>query len=237
MWIFPLAATIISAFFSGIVFRLYLSGRNPAHLAWAFALFLFGLGTACDFLAGVSGWTPLIAKTYYLAGAVAVVGYLALGTLYLLAPGAIARLWLLAIAVLTVLAAILLARAGIDQAGLHSTAEPGWQAIDRSALIKVITIAINGGGTLIIVGGAAYSALRGRYARANILIAMGTLIVAGAGSLTALGNAEYNSIGQAAGITVMFAGFLMTMAAPRPRAASPAAADVIEADAATSDAG
>jgi hypothetical protein len=219
MWIFPLIATLISAFFAGIVFRLYVDRRSPAHLAWAFALFLFGFGTACDFLAGVSGWTPLIAKTYYLVGAMVVVGYLALGTLYLLAPRVIARLWLAAMVILTLLAIILLAGAGVDPVKLQSETDPGWQAIERSALIKIIMITINSIGTLVIVGGAVYSAVRGRYARANILIALGTLIVAAAGSLTALGRAEFHSIGQALGITVMFTGFLMTMTAARPAGA------------------
>ncbi len=215
MWVFPLAATIISAFFSGIVFRLYLVRRNPAHLAWAFALFLFGFGTACDFLAGVSGWTPLIAKTYYLAGAMVVVGYLALGTLFLLAPRRVALSWLAAMVVLTAISIVLLASAGVDTAALNTETQPGWQAIDRSAAIKSITIAVNSLGSLIIIGGAVYSAVRGRYKRANILIALGTLIVAFAGSLTASGRAEFHSIGQALGITVMFAGFLMTMPSSR----------------------
>ncbi|MHB9053210.1 MAG: hypothetical protein ACYC5F_04380 [Thermoleophilia bacterium] len=221
MWIFPLAATLVSAFFSGIVLRQYLLRRHPAHLAWSFALFLFGLGTSCDFLASVGNWTPLIAKTYYVAGAMVVVGFLALGTLYLLAPLAVARIWLAAMIVLSVLAVFFVARAGIDTAALHSPDQPGWQAIDRSTPIKAIMIAINALGTLIIVGGAGYSAIRGRYVRANITIALGTLLVAGAGSMTALGRAEFNSIGQTAGITVMFAGFLMTMAAARARRDSP----------------
>ncbi len=216
MWIFPLAATIISALFSGIVFRLYLNRHNPAHLAWAFALFLFGLGTACDFLASAGGWTPLIAKTYYLTGAMIVVGYLALGTLYLLAPRTVARAWLLIMIILTVLAVLLLSGAGVDLVRLKSDTEPGWQAIDRSSLIKISTIAVNSIGTMIIVGGALYSALRRRYVRANILIALGTLVVAGAGSLTVFGRAEFNAIGQAIGISIMFTGFLMTMAVGPP---------------------
>ncbi len=216
MWIFPLFATVISAFFSGIVLRLYLTRRNPAHLAWSFALFLFGLGTACDFLASVSGWTSLIAKTYYLTGAMVVVGYLALGTLYLLAPRKVANLWLALMVGATVFSIILLAGAEVDPIKLKSDTEPGWQAINRSTLIKIMMILINSTGTLIIAGGAIYSALRGRYRRANILIATGTLIVAMAGSLATFGRPGFHSIGQAIGITVMFTGFLMTMTATRP---------------------
>lgn len=215
MLIFPLIATIISAFFSGIVFRQYLTRRNPAHLSWAFALFLFGVGTACDFLASVGGWTPLIARTYYLTGATVVVGFLALGTLYLLAPRPVARVWLVLMAGATILAIFLLAGAEVDPVKLKSETDPGWKAIDKPAMLSGMVVAINSLGTLILVVGAAYSAVYRRFALANILIAAGTLIVAGGGSLMRLGHYEFQSIGQALGIIVMFTGFLMTMAAAR----------------------
>ena len=92
-----------------------------------------------------------------------VVGYLALGTLYLLAPRAVARAWLAIMVILTIMAIVLLSGASVDPVRLRSETEPGWQAIDRSALIKAIMIAVNSIGTLIIVGGAVYSAFRGRY--------------------------------------------------------------------------
>ncbi|MBI5870440.1 MAG: hypothetical protein HZB44_05705 [Actinobacteria bacterium] len=221
MWILPLIATIVSALFSGIVFRQYLERRNPAHLSWAAALFLFGIGTACDFLASLSGWTPLIAKVYYLTGATVVVGYLALGTLYLLAPRRIARIWLALMLLATVTAIIMLAGAEVDPVKLRSEAESGWKAIDRPAALSAMVIAINSIGTLILVAGAAYSALYRRYTRANILIALGTLVVALGGSLMRLGHYEFQSVGQTAGITIMFAGFLMTMKPQERQSAQP----------------
>ncbi|MHB1054405.1 MAG: hypothetical protein ACYC51_04410, partial [Thermoleophilia bacterium] len=81
MWIFPLVASLIAALFAGAVSRQYLVRHNPAHLAWAVALFIFAVGSACDFIASVSGWTPFLARLYYLTGAVIVVGFLAAGTL------------------------------------------------------------------------------------------------------------------------------------------------------------
>lgn len=141
---------------------------------------------------------------------------LALGTLYLLAPRKVANLWLALMVAATVFSIILLAGAEVDPIKLKSDTEPGWQAINRSALIKIMMIAMNSIGTLIIAGGAIYSALRGRYRRANILIVIGTLIVAMAGSLATFGRSGFHSIGQAIGITVMFIGFLMTMTGIRP---------------------
>jgi len=214
MWALPLTATIISALFSGIVFRQYLERRNPAHLAWAAALFLFAVGTACDFLASASGWTPFIARTYYLCGATVVVGFLALGTLYLLAPKRLAQIWLALMIAATVAAIILLAGAEVDPLKLASETEPGWKAIDKPAALSAMVMAINILGTIILVAGAVYSAVYRRYALANILIASGTFVVAAGGSLMRLGYYEFQSVGQAAGISIMFAGFLMTMKPP-----------------------
>lgn len=217
MWIFPLIATFISSLFSGAVMRRYWSGGNAAHLAWAFALFVFAAATACDFIGSISGWTPLVAKVYYFAGAVVVVGYLALGTLYLLAPRAVAHAWLALMLAASVVAIVLLAGSGVDQFKLVHGDEPGWKAIEKPGLLVAITISINTAGTLILLGGAAYSVIRRRYPLPNILIAAGMLIVAFGGTLSRFGRYEFQSIGQAAGIIVIFAGFLMTSKAAGKR--------------------
>ena len=220
MWAFPLAAALISALFAGIVARQYGPRRHPALLAWAVALFIFAIASGCDFLGSISGWTAFTSKLYYLCGATVVVGYLGLGTLYLLAPRRLARAWLVAMLLITALAAVLLARSGMDRGALASGAGPGWKAIQKPALLTVLAIAVSSIGTIILVGGAVYSAVFRRLPLANILIAAGTLIVAGGSSLSNLGRYELQSIGQAAGIIVMFAGFLLTMSGSRKAAAA-----------------
>lgn len=215
MWIFPLVAALIAALFAGAVTRQYTARHNPAHLAWAVALFIFAVGSSCDFIASVSGWTPFLAKLYYLTGAVIVVGFLAAGTLYLLAPRRAAHVWVAIMLIVTVIAVVLLDRAGVDQARIQAGADPGWSAIDKPALLTGLAVSVNSLGTLILVVGAAYSAVYRRFPLANSLIAAGTLIVAGGGSLTRLGHYEYQSIGQAIGLIVIFFGFLMTAAAAR----------------------
>ena len=77
-------------------------------------------------------------------------------------------------------------------------------------------------GTVILVGGAAWSAY-GTWRRhgapsrlvANILIAAGALIVASVSTLTRLFHAyELFYVGQAIGVLVMFAGFMAAQRAP-----------------------
>lgn len=210
MWIFPLIATFISALFSGAVLRQYGESRNPAHLAWAAALFIFAVATACDLIGSFSAWNPLVARVYYLTGATLVVGYLALGTLYLLASRKVAHAWLAVMAAVSVLAVVLLAGADVDQYALAHGNEPGWKAIEKPGILTAMAVSVNSAGTLILLGGAAYSAWRRRYPLANILIAAGTLIIAFGGTLTRFGRYEYQSIGQAVGIIVIFIGFLLT---------------------------
>ncbi|MBE0429286.1 MAG: hypothetical protein IBX61_05380 [Thermoleophilia bacterium] len=215
MWIFPLIATVISALFAAVLMRQYFARRNPANLVWSVALVIFAVGSACDLAGSISGWTPFIARLYYLSGAVIVVGYLAAGTLYLLAPRTIAHIWLVLMLAVTVTGTILLATASVDQAMIDAGDEPGWRAIDKPPLLTVLSISVNSLGTAILVGGAVYSAVYRRFPLANILIAAGALIIAGAGTLTRLGQYEFQSIGQAIGIIVIFAGFLMVSRAGR----------------------
>lgn len=213
MWIFPLIASLIAVVFAGALARRYFSSRNPAQLVWVAAMLIFAAAAACDFIGSLSGWTPFIAKLYYLTGATIVVGYLAAGTLYLLAPRPVAHIWVLIMLGITVIATIILAGAPTDNSILEAGAEPGWKAIERPPLLTGLVVAVNSLGTLILIGGAIYSAIRRRYPVANILIAIGALILASGGTITRFGRYEYQSIGQAVGIIVIFIGFLMTTGA------------------------
>jgi len=59
--------------------------RRTYQLAWAIGSLLFGLAAGAEALGAASGWTNSLFKTWYLAGAVLNVGWLGLGTAFLLA--------------------------------------------------------------------------------------------------------------------------------------------------------
>ncbi len=223
MWIFPLAAMLVSGLFSGVVGRQYRRRRSPALLSWSVALFVFGIASACDFIGTFSGWSSYIAKIYFLTGATVVVGYLGLGTMYLLAPKRVARAWLAFMLIATVVGVILLSTASVDAKLLRSAAEPGWKAIRQPWPLAALVVSVNSLGTLILVGGAAFSAVFRRYPLANGLIAGGALITASGGTLTRFGHYQFQEIGQAAGITVMFAGFLLAGSRNKQSPGQPAA--------------
>ena len=227
MIFYPLAATLISAAFAATLIAQYRSKPRPYLLAWGVALAIYAVAALTEVIGAASGWNPLLYRVYYFTGGITVVGVLALGTICLLAPRfARPALW------------ILVVLAGIGLAGILGAAlQPG--LLDTRQVPSVDTIKVETGafnllailmaallnsvGTVILVGGAAWSAYstwrrHGAASRliANILIAAGALIVASASTLTRLFHVyEVFYVGQAIGVLVMFGGFLAAQRAPR----------------------
>jgi hypothetical protein len=227
MIFYPLVATLISAAFAITLWLQYRTKPRPYLLAWAVALAFYAIAALTEVIGAANGWNPLLYRTYYYFGAIILVGVLALGSIYLLAP----RFSRPALWVLIVLAAIGLA--GITgatlQPGLLDTRQvPSVDTIrlehgSFNVVALIMAAVVNSVGTIILVGGAAWSAY-GAWRRgappsrllANILIAAGALIVAGASTLTRLFHVyELFYVGQAIGVLVMFGGFLAAQRAPR----------------------
>jgi len=224
---YPLAATLISAAFAVTLGLQYRAKPRPYLLVWAVALGLYAIAALTEVIGAAGGWNAVLYRIYYYLGAIVLVGVLALGTIYLLAP----RFGRPALWVLLVLAAIGLA--GIVgaslQPGLLDTRQvPSVDTIrleqgSFNVISLIMAAVVNSVGTVILVGGAAWSAY-GTWRRggapsrlaANILIAAGALIVASVSTLTRLFHIyELFYVGQAIGVLVMFAGFLAAQRAPR----------------------
>jgi hypothetical protein len=224
---YALAATLISAAFAATLWVQYRARPRPYLLVWAIALALYAIAALTEVIGAAGGWTAFLYRTYYYFGAIILVGVLALGTIYLLAP----RFSRVALWTLIVLAAIGLAAvlgAQLQAAKLETHQVPNADTIAaQGGLFNVLAILmaalINSVGTVILVGGAAWSAFAawrrgGASSRvvANVLIAAGALIVATASSLTRLFHVyEVFYVGQAIGVLVMFGGFLAAQRAPR----------------------
>lgn len=197
-----------------VVGRDTLRRRRPDRVVWTIAFAIFAIAAGAEVLGTVSGWTPAIVRVYYLTGAVLVVGYLALGELYLLAGNRIAKFAPGVALLVTALAATLVINAPVDASML---AEHGWEALEQSAGLTAITMLMNIGGSIVLIGGALWSAWKFRKLGTQrrrmmgcILIALGTFIVAMGGTLTRLGQREYLYIAMSLGILVIFAGVLET---------------------------
>ena len=187
---------------------------RPDRVVWTIAFAIFAIAAGSEVLGSLSGWTPAIVRVYYLTGAVLVVGYLALGELYLLAGKKIAKFAPGVTLLLTALAITLVIGAPIDETKL---ADHAWEALERNAGLTAITMLMNIGGSLVLIGGALWSARKFRQLGTQrrrmigcILIALGTFIVASGGTITRLGHREYLYIPMSIGIITIFAGVLET---------------------------
>jgi hypothetical protein len=224
---YALVATLISAAFAATLFMQYRAKPRPYLLAWSVALALYAIAALTEVIGAANGWTPLLYRTYYYFGAIILVGLLALGSIYLLFP----RFSRIALWALIVLAGIGLAGvlgAQLQAVKLETHQVPNADTIQlQGGLFNVAAIVmaalINSVGSVILIGGAlwsAYGAWRkgGAQSRlvANILIAAGAFIVAGASTLTRLFHVyDLFYVGQAIGVLVMFGGFLAAQRAPR----------------------
>jgi hypothetical protein len=227
MIFYPLVATLISAAFAVTLWVQYRAKPRPYLLAWSVALGVYALAALTEVIGAAAGWNPLLYRLYYFFGGITVVGILALGSVYLLAP----RFGRTALAALLTLAGIgLVGILGASlQVGLLDTHQvPSADVIKlQHGVFNVAAILmaaiLNIVGSVILIGGAVWSffsmLLRGappsRLA-GNILIAGGAFIVAGASTLFRLFHVyDLFYVGQAIGVLVMFGGFLAAQRAPR----------------------
>lgn len=228
---FPLAACLLAVACTATVGVDWLRRPKPDKAAWFVAFALFAVAAGAEVVGAAVGWSAPLARIYYLAGAVLVVGFLALGELYLLAPGKMSRVAPGAALLVTALAATVVLDAPVDADRLASE---GWRAIERGPALVALAVAINAGGTAVLVGGALWSAWRflrlgifRHRAIGCVLIALGTLLVAAGGSATRLGRPEFLYLAMAAGLAVILAGYLETR---RPDSATATAIVAIAAE-------
>jgi hypothetical protein len=207
-----------------VIFRDALRRPRPDKIVWSIAFVMFSLAAGSDAAGIALGWSTWLAKTYYATGPALVVAYLAIGQLYLLFPNAMRRFGVGATMLVTALWVSLVVNAPIDKARL---ADDGWDAIDRGPEMVAVTVLINSLGTLIIVGGTAWSVWRfwrsGTHRHRMIgcaLICAGTIAVAAGGSLTRLGHYEYLYIAMAVGVAMIFGGVLVSRRPDTARAST-----------------
>lgn len=226
MIFYPLVATLISAAFAVTLWMQYRSKPRPYLAAWSVALALYAVAAFTEVLGAAGGWTPELYRIYYYFGAITLVGLLALGTIFLLAPR-FGKPALLAIVVLAGIGLAGIIGAPLQTSLLQTHEVPPVDTIrlqdglfSAVALLTAALLSITG--SVVLIGGAlwsAYAAWRrgaaGSRLLANVLIAGGAFIVAGASTLTRFHVYELFYVGQALGVLVMFGGFLAAQRSPR----------------------
>jgi hypothetical protein len=73
----------LSAAFAILLARRFVTRRAAYYGVWTLALAWYALSTGAQAVGGLSEWTPLLFRLWYLSGAIGVAAYLGAGTLYL----------------------------------------------------------------------------------------------------------------------------------------------------------
>jgi hypothetical protein len=82
--VLPLGSAVLSLVFAILLIDQWRERRRPYQLIWAIGMLWYGLSAGTEFLGGFAGWNETLYRTWYLIGAIWLVGWLGLGTLQLL---------------------------------------------------------------------------------------------------------------------------------------------------------
>jgi hypothetical protein len=226
-------ATAVATVFAQATGVRYSRSLAPHQGAWTFALALFALASAALATAASTGWDQGTFRVFFLLGALLNVPWLALGTVYLIAGRRIGDRVRSGLLVFTgVCIGVMFA------APIHGVIAPfGGIPVGKDhfgALPRVLAGVGSGVGALVVFAGALYSAVRfarrrvpgtGPLAGGNALIALGTLVLSSGGLLQGvIGQDQAFVISLAAGIVVIYAGFVVASSGVRPVATAEDAA-------------
>lgn len=219
------AAALIALAFAMGTYERWLRARRPQDLSWTISLGFFTLGAGALAWGAASEWSPGPFRAFYLFGAILNVPYLALGQVQLLAGPRRARGLGYVRRALDVGAGIcvgVLLTAPL-KAPVRGDALPQGSEV-FGVLPRVLAAVTSGVGATIVFGGAAWSTVsllraRGvpgarRRALGTAVIALGTIVLSTSGLLNSVvGAMKAFSITLTAGVTLLFAGFLLSSSA------------------------
>ena len=227
MVLLPLFAMVVGFALALVILNHYAGapGRRLHELVWSISFFMFGLGALAEVFGDVAGWHDLLTRIYYASGAILAVAYLGLGEALLLWPR-FRRIAFTIGVLFTVLTLAVVFTASVNESLLSSPAP--WRALSAASPFSAALAGIsNGVGTLLIVGGALYSAwvfwrkgIQRQRMIGCLLLALGTVVVALGGVLAGwFGQHAWLYPPMAVGVAIMFVGYLQTTRVPAPKPA------------------
>ena len=212
-WVIPAIAVVASAAFASAVLVQYGQRRKPYQLAWGISLSMFALASLALTLGVGVGWSPASFKLYYLFGAILNVPWLALGTVLLLGRRTAARAYLACLLAFSAASVALVLLAPVTAGDLAGALVPEGRRF-LPLTVRMLAVAGNVVGTLVVIGGAVASGLALRHRRelrprfeGNLLIALGVAAAAGGGVFAFLDQSGKLGAGLAIGAFVMYVGF------------------------------
>ena len=208
-------ASVVALAFSLSTFERWLKRKEPHQLAWTVAFGLFLAAAVCLWWGAADRWTGPVFRVFYLFGAITNVPVLALGTVYLVGSRRHGDRAAIAVVVFGAFSAGVIAAVAFTHAVPPHRLPQGSDVF--GALPRVLAAVGSGVGALVVIAGAAWSAIRDRRrALANALIVAGTLVLGAGGVLNStVGAMNAFSISLLAGVILIFVGFLAATSSPR----------------------
>jgi hypothetical protein len=217
-WWWPAATGLIGFVYVALLVRQWLQRRKPHQLAWAVGFFFYAVAAVMEAWSERTGaWDPTVYRIYIVLAA-SLVGFLGLGTLYLISRRAIwghAYLAFLIVCLAVFLYGTFTAELLYDK--LVPGITVGGTALGPGGSFpRVMSLPFNITGTLLLLGGSTLSIVRFLPKReyryrvwANVLIIIGTLVIAGAGSMARAGRTVGLYPAEMVASAILLAGFLM----------------------------
>ncbi|GAC1505844.1 MAG: hypothetical protein NVS1B3_04700 [Candidatus Dormibacteraceae bacterium] len=213
VFVVPLIAGAVGVAFAAVVGRQYLSRRKAYQAIWAIALAMFAAAALFEAAGQAFGWSDGTYKGYYLFGGLLNVGWLGLGSLLLLTSPRAGRIATIVMVLISIACLFAVIAAHTSGTLLRAQVRPRG-AFDVPGILPLIT---NLGGSLLLIGGAAWSAWRAARARAPRNRVMGLAVLAAGAFIVAAGHSLAQTRGvyvaqpltEALGIGAMFVGYLV----------------------------
>ncbi|PKQ20738.1 MAG: hypothetical protein CVT66_03270 [Actinobacteria bacterium HGW-Actinobacteria-6] len=216
-WWWPALTATLGFVYVALLVRQWLERRKPHQLAWAVGFLFYAVAAVMEAVSEYTGtWDPTVYR-FYIVLAASMVGFLGLGTLYLITKKrTLGNLYL----------GFVLVCLGIFLYGVFTTQlitenlvagiTVGGSALGSGGSFpRMMSLPFNITGSLLLLGGSAWSVVKFwskpeyRYRSwANVLIFVGTLIIAGAGSMARAGQTVGLYPGEMVASALLLWGFL-----------------------------
>ena len=217
-WGWPAATAVIGFVYVGLLLAQWNRRRKPHQLAWAVGFTFYAVAAAMEFISEYTQhWDPTVYRIYIVLAA-SMVGFLGLGTMYLVSK----RRVLPTLFLVYVLGCLAVFFYGTFTTPLLMDALKPGIVVGGAALgsggsfPRIMSLFFNIPGTLLLVGGSLYSIIlfsknpAYRYrVWANVLIIVGTLMIAAAGTMARAGTTQGLYAGEMVASGVLLAGFLV----------------------------
>ena len=208
----PIATTLFCIYFFSVIYPHWRAKPQALYLMWwTIGVVCYGIGTLVESIHTLYGWSPLIFKSWYIAGAFLGGVPLAQGTVYLLMPRALANKMTAVLVLVLLISSALVIASPLDESLVTHKLQGN---VLEWTFIRAITPFVNIYAFIFLVGGAIYSAARyfktvefkGRF-WGNGLIALGGLLPGIGGTMAKFGQTYVLYVTELIGILLIFAGY------------------------------